>query len=198
VDIQGSFRGSVGASALLPCRVVWVQTPKSDPVLHIELRRWADVFVIAPLSANTLAKISGGLCDNLLVRAPRVVAVISCHCGPDPVNCLAFTTLSTAARLRYCVAVLTLPSASGLPLPQTCVARAWEIGSKPLIVAPAMNTAMWEHPLTQPQIAVLRDVLRALVVDPVAQLLACGDVGVGAMASVDTIVAAVHSALHVE
>lgn len=31
---------------------------KGDPVLHIELRRWADIFVIAPLSANTLAKIS--------------------------------------------------------------------------------------------------------------------------------------------
>ena len=29
-----------------------------DPVLHIELRRWADVMVIAPLSANTLAKVS--------------------------------------------------------------------------------------------------------------------------------------------
>ncbi|KAF5808629.1 putative phosphopantothenoylcysteine decarboxylase [Helianthus annuus] len=37
-----------------------------DRVLHIELRQWADVMVIAPLSANTLAKIAGGLCDNLL------------------------------------------------------------------------------------------------------------------------------------
>ena len=38
-----------------------------DPVLHIELRRWADIMVIAPLDANTLAKISNGICDNLLV-----------------------------------------------------------------------------------------------------------------------------------
>ena len=38
-----------------------------DDVLHIELGKWADVFVIAPLSANSLAKISNGLCDNLLV-----------------------------------------------------------------------------------------------------------------------------------
>ncbi|EFJ14635.1 hypothetical protein SELMODRAFT_97743 [Selaginella moellendorffii] len=37
-----------------------------DNVLHIELRQWADAMVIAPLSANTLAKISAGLCDNLL------------------------------------------------------------------------------------------------------------------------------------
>ncbi|KNE90015.1 hypothetical protein PSTG_16533 [Puccinia striiformis f. sp. tritici PST-78] len=39
----------------------------SDPIVHIELRRWADVIVVCPCSANTLAKISNGLCDNLLV-----------------------------------------------------------------------------------------------------------------------------------
>lgn len=39
----------------------------SDPVLHIELRRWADLLVIAPLDANTLGKIANGICDNLLV-----------------------------------------------------------------------------------------------------------------------------------
>lgn len=32
-----------------------------------QLRRWADVFVIAPLDANTMAKMANGLCDNLLV-----------------------------------------------------------------------------------------------------------------------------------
>ncbi|KAF8041743.1 hypothetical protein BT93_A0369 [Corymbia citriodora subsp. variegata] len=37
-----------------------------DPILHVELRQWADIMLIAPLSANTLAKIAGGLCDNLL------------------------------------------------------------------------------------------------------------------------------------
>ncbi|XP_062116058.1 uncharacterized protein LOC133830149 [Humulus lupulus] len=42
-----------------------------DSVLHIELRRWADIMVIAPLSANTLAKIAGGLCDNLLTCIVR-------------------------------------------------------------------------------------------------------------------------------
>lgn len=40
-------------------------------VLHIELRKWADVLLIAPLSANTLAKIAGGLCDNLLTSVVR-------------------------------------------------------------------------------------------------------------------------------
>ncbi|XP_050873257.1 probable phosphopantothenoylcysteine decarboxylase isoform X4 [Lathyrus oleraceus] len=42
-----------------------------DSVLHIELRKWADIMVIAPLSANTLAKIAGGLCDNLLTCIAR-------------------------------------------------------------------------------------------------------------------------------
>ncbi|KAL8513525.1 hypothetical protein ACS0TY_012843 [Phlomoides rotata] len=37
-----------------------------DTVFHIELRKWADIMVIAPLLANTLAKIAGGLFDNLL------------------------------------------------------------------------------------------------------------------------------------
>lgn len=40
-----------------------------DPILHIELRRWADVVLVAPCSANTLAKIHAGLCDDLLVSA---------------------------------------------------------------------------------------------------------------------------------
>src|SRR5215475_5536968 len=34
---------------------------------HVELGRWADIFVIAPLSCNTLAKMATGLCDNLLL-----------------------------------------------------------------------------------------------------------------------------------
>ena len=39
----------------------------SDPVLHIELRRWADILLITPLDANTMAKLANGICDNLLV-----------------------------------------------------------------------------------------------------------------------------------
>eukprot|EP00924_Labyrinthula_sp_SR-Ha-C_P009767 snap_masked-scaffold_22-processed-gene-5.26-mRNA-1 protein AED:0.03 eAED:0.03 QI:0/-1/0/1/-1/1/1/0/197 len=39
---------------------------KEDQVLHIELRKWADILLICPLSANTLGKISSGLCDNLV------------------------------------------------------------------------------------------------------------------------------------
>ena len=42
-----------------------------DPILHIELRNWADMFVIAPLDANTLAKLAYGLCDNLLTCIAR-------------------------------------------------------------------------------------------------------------------------------
>ena len=39
---------------------------RGDPVLHIEFRNWADLLVVAPLDANTLAKLAIGLCDNFL------------------------------------------------------------------------------------------------------------------------------------
>jgi phosphopantothenoylcysteine decarboxylase len=52
-----------------------------DPILHIELREWMDVLVIAPLSANSLGKMANGICDNLLMsvwlasgRKPVIVA----------------------------------------------------------------------------------------------------------------------------
>lgn len=39
---------------------------RGDPVLHIELSKKADLLLLAPLSANTMAKVSTGICDNLL------------------------------------------------------------------------------------------------------------------------------------
>ncbi len=42
-----------------------------EPILHIELRRWADCLLVAPLDANTLAKVSQGICDNLLTSVIR-------------------------------------------------------------------------------------------------------------------------------
>jgi phosphopantothenoylcysteine decarboxylase len=107
-----------------------------DPVLHIELRRWADVFVIAPASADCMAKLATGICDNLLLS----------------------------------------------------VARAWEF-PKPMIVAPAMNTRMWEHPSTAAQLSTLRS-WGVEVVDPVEKTLACDDFGLGALAPPEAIVAA--------
>uniref|UniRef100_A0A7S3A5B8 Flavoprotein domain-containing protein n=1 Tax=Rhodosorus marinus TaxID=101924 RepID=A0A7S3A5B8_9RHOD len=114
----------------------WLMWEKlGDEVLHIELRRWADAFVIAPLSANTLAKLANGLCDNAL----------------------------------------------------TCTARAWDPSKAPLIAAPAMNTVMWEHPLTSQQINSV-EIFGVLTVPPTSKKLACGDVGTGSMATPDTIV----------
>eukprot|EP00729_Bicosta_minor_P017841 gene17841-30952_t len=112
-----------------------------DPVLHIELRNWADCFVIAPLDANTLAKLSAGMSDNLL----------------------------------------------------TCVARAWDF-SKPILVCPAMNTAMWDHPVTASSLKTLESWGYSQVA-PISKTLACGDVGCGAMAEVQTIAAKVAAML---
>ena len=70
---------------------------------------------------------------------------------------------------------------------QTCVARAWDFAAgKPLVVAPAMNTHMWRHPLTAKHIAVLEDI-GCSCISPVTKTLACGDHGIGAMEDVDSI-----------
>lgn len=66
-------------------------TRRNDPVLHIELRKWADVCVIAPLDANTLAKISNGLCDNLLTSVIRAWDVENARVKPVMV-CPAMNT----------------------------------------------------------------------------------------------------------
>jgi len=93
--------------------------------------------IIAPLDANTLAKIANGLCDNLL----------------------------------------------------TCTIRAWDV-KKPLLFCPAMNTFMWEHPITSEHISRLVS-MGYTQVPPIRKTLACGDTGVGAMAEVATIVTVV-------
>ncbi len=41
------------------------------PIAHIELRKWADIIIIAPITANTLAKLANGLADNLLTCTMR-------------------------------------------------------------------------------------------------------------------------------
>nr|XP_015859655.1 phosphopantothenoylcysteine decarboxylase isoform X3 [Peromyscus maniculatus bairdii]XP_042136931.1 phosphopantothenoylcysteine decarboxylase isoform X3 [Peromyscus maniculatus bairdii] len=107
---------------------------RSDPVLHIDLRRWADLMLVAPLDANTLGKVASGICDNLL----------------------------------------------------TCVIRAWDL-SKPLLFCPAMNTAMWKHPLTAQQVGQLK-AFGYMEIPCVSKKLVCGDQGLGAMAEVETIV----------
>ncbi len=52
---------------------------------------------------------------------------------------------------------------------------------RPMLVAPAMNSAMWMHPITTTQLDTLRS-WGITVVEPVVKTLACGDVGIGAMA----------------
>lgn len=115
---------------------------RGDPVLHIELRNWADLMLVAPLSANSLARIAGGLCDGLglgVIRAwDTAAAVAPAHAGG-------------AAR------------------------------RKKIFVAPAMNTHMFLHPLTEEHLAKLRSWPWFEVLDPVEKRLACGDTGIGGL-----------------
>jgi phosphopantothenoylcysteine decarboxylase/phosphopantothenate--cysteine ligase len=114
--------------------------PEHEPISHLQLVANADVFLVAPASANTIAKLAHGLADNLL---------------------------SSAALAARC----------------------------PLVVAPAMNDAMYEHPATQANLAALRQ-RGARIVDPgVGALASKGEHGVGRLAEPPELLAAVEEAL---
>jgi phosphopantothenoylcysteine decarboxylase/phosphopantothenate--cysteine ligase len=53
---------------------------------------------------------------------------------------------------------------------------------KPIVLSPAMNTRMWEHPLTQRNLAILASLPNVLIVPPTEGLLACGETGAGHLA----------------
>jgi len=69
--------------------------------------------------------------------------------------------------------------------------RAWDF-TKPVVIAPAMNTCMWQHPVTSVQVKQL-EAWGYKVLPTVEKTLVCGDKGLGAMAEVDTIVDEVKS-----
>lgn len=58
---------------------------------------------------------------------------------------------------------------------QSCVVRAWSV-KKPLLFAPAMNTDMWDHPVTARHLATLES-FGYTIIPPVEKMLACGVVG---------------------
>ena len=106
------------------------KSQSADPYPHLER---ADLLVIAPLTANTLAKLAHGLADNVLTEAALA------HRGP-------------------------------------------------VLVAPAMNTRMWEHAATQANAATLR--ARGVeLIGPEAGELAEGEVGLGRMSEPEAIAA---------
>ncbi|XP_056355777.1 phosphopantothenoylcysteine decarboxylase isoform X3 [Oenanthe melanoleuca] len=87
---------------------------------------------------------------------------------------------------RWPMASVTTCCPGHLALLQTCVIRAWDL-SKPLLFCPAMNTAMWEHPITARQVEQLK-AFGYTEIPCVVKKLVCGDEGRGAMAEVWTIV----------
>jgi phosphopantothenoylcysteine decarboxylase len=114
-------------------------------VPHIALGDWADILVVAPLTANTLNKMTLGLADNLL----------------------------------------------------TCTYYAWPL-EKPIVLAPAMNTRMWQNPITRHNVLELRSRGWHHLVEPQAKRLACGTTGIGAMADISDIARVVASELNIK
>jgi phosphopantothenoylcysteine decarboxylase/phosphopantothenate--cysteine ligase len=64
----------------------------------------------------------------------------------------------------------------------------------PIVLAPAMNTEMWAHPVVRRNLRWLGDLGRYAVVDPVSKRLACGEVGPGALPDPTDLLAAVTAA----
>ena len=127
--------------------------------------------IIAPLSANSMAKMVAGMADSLVmsvVRAWDTTAILDAQRPNLP------STLRTST------------------------------GKKPLLVAPAMNTAMWAHPVTHSQAAVLEQEWGVetggwvRLIRPVEKELACGDTGGGAMREWKEIVSIIRQYLDVE
>ncbi len=75
----------------------------------------------------------------------------------------------------------------------TSVVRAWDV-NRPVIIAPAMNTHMWNHPVTDENLRKLMG-WGYEIIEPQERMLACGTYGVGALADIDEIVEATKDAL---
>ena len=112
---------------------------EQNGIEHIGEAQWAEALVVAPATANILAKFAHGIADDFL------------------------TTMYLAT-------------------------------TAPVLVAPAMNVNMWNHPATQANVETLRQ-RGVRVVDPGTGDLACGMVGAGRMAEPDAIADAVLRAL---
>lgn len=124
LTFQTLSRNPVGTDMFAP--------PREWKPEHISLAECADAFVVAPASADVIAKLAHGLADNLL------------------------TTTALAC-------------------------------SAPLVVAPAMNDAMFDHPATQENLRILQE-RGATIVAPGVGELACGSEGRGRMAEPAAIV----------
>lgn len=116
---------------------------EEDPkqIQHIDLGKEADLFLVAPASANTIAKLALGFADTIVT--------------------------STA---------LALPS---------------EVKK---FLAPAMNTKMLDHPATQNNLETLKS-YGYQIIPPREAILACGDQGSGALASIETILTTIQESL---
>ncbi len=145
---EASFAALTGAPVLVdeferdPARGAFPgeQPPAHEPLSHLELVANADVYVIAPASANTIAKLAHGLADNLLG---------SCALAAD------------------------------------C----------PLVVAPAMNNRMYEHPATQANLEILRARSARIVAPDSGRLASKDEQGVGRLAEPARILEACDAAL---
>ena len=133
-DNAVNFVSTLVLETLTENEVYFKQFSPRTNVEHINLVEWADIFVIAPISANTISKCAQGIADNLLCSI-------------------------------FCAYLST---------------------KKPILMAPAMNTNMWNNPIIQENIEKLKK-LNVDFVNPESGFLACKTSGIGRLANIETI-----------
>ena len=138
---------------------------RDDPVLHIELRKWADLFLLAPLDANTLAKLAVGLCDNCLTCVWRAWDMAKPVILAPAMNAFMWQHSFTKRHLRAIAADF---GASHVPGHLDDTAMLAQINDR------AKNFR---------------------IVPPVVKALACGDTGIGGLAEVADLAMAVREVL---
>lgn len=147
-------------------------------------------FQVRVVMTPSATRFIGPLTFNGLTGHPVLTDPFAMSGGPDPASSIEHIAWAKWAHLAV-IAPLTASTLGRLACgladdALTTVFMALPAGV-PTLLCPAMNTAMWEHPVVQRNRGWLDALGRYHWLDPIEKRLACGDVGVGALAEVDDI-----------
>ncbi len=163
-----------------------------DLVSRCRSEGWEVRVVMTPAATRFVGPLTFEALSNQPVMTDALAAGHSA--GPDAVEHVAWAKWAEVAAVVPATANTLARLACGLADdPLSTVFLALPEGT-PVVLAPAMNTAMWRHPATRRNAAWLRDMGRYAFVEPIVKRLACGDVGMGALAAVDEILDAIRQA----
>ncbi|KAI5955736.1 hypothetical protein KGF54_001238 [Candida jiufengensis] len=155
--------------------------------LAYDLQRWTDVLLLAPLSANTMAKLINGLADNLLTDILHVWPIPLIHHISDSINSPPQQISSGAASIAGSVSASVTNSASnsGTEKKDTTIISNNLIAPKPIVAALALTNSMYSHPITKKQLGLLQETYPNMsILKPVEKCVDMdGNIAMGGMRS---------------